>query len=90
MSKDDYSQLVERTSWFLSGRSQELMVRLTDDMEQAAAQLSYEKAGRYRDQISHLQHVQASQGIEGVTGDLDIIAAAASHGRACVQVLFVR
>ena len=90
VSKEDYAQQVESTSLFLSGKSQELMVRLADDMEQAAAQLSYEKAAIYRDQIGHLQHVQASQGIEGVSGDLDIIAAAALHGRACVQVLFVR
>ena len=90
VTEEDYAQQVESTSLFLSGKSQELMVRLADDMEQAAAQLSYEKAAIYRDQIGHLQHVQASQGIEGVSGDLDIIAAAASHGRACVQVLFVR
>ena len=43
-----------------------------------------------RDQIGQLQHVQASQGIEGVSGDLDILAAKTAHGRACVQVLFVR
>ena len=30
------------------------------------------------------------QGIEGVKGDLDIMAAAVGGGRACVQVLFVR
>ncbi len=90
VTEEDYAQQVESTSLFLSGKSQQLMVRLADDMEQAAAQLSYEKAAIYRDQIGHLQHVQASQGIEGVSGDLDIIAAAASHGRACVQVLFVR
>ena len=90
VTEEVYAQQVESTSLFLSGKSQQLMVRLADDMEQAAAQLSYEKAAIYRDQIGHLQHVQASQGIEGVSGDLDIIAAAASHGRACVQVLFVR
>ncbi|MFK7977973.1 MAG: excinuclease ABC subunit UvrC [Halioglobus sp.] len=90
VSKEDYSEQVENTSLFLSGKSQELMVRLADDMEHAAAELAYEKAASYRDQLAQLQHVQASQGIEGVSGDLDILAAATSHGRACVQVLFVR
>ena len=81
---------MENTSLFLRGKSQQLMVRLADDMEQAAAELAYEKAASLRDQLSQLQHVQASQGIEGVSGDLDILAAAAVAGRACVQVLFVR
>jgi excinuclease ABC subunit C len=66
------------------------MQRLADDMEAAAAKLEYEKAAEIRDQITHLQQVQASQGIEGASGDLDILAASSAHGQACVQVLFVR
>lgn len=90
VSEADYAAQVESTVLFLSGKSQQLLVRLADDMEQAAAELAYEKAAVYRDQIAQLQHVQASQGIEGVSGDLDILAGVTSHGRACVQVLFVR
>jgi excinuclease ABC subunit C len=90
VTPEEYAQQVEDTSLFLRGKSQELMVRLADDMEQAAAELEYEKAAVYRDQLAQLQQVQASQGIEGVQGDLDILAAAVSAGRACVQVLFVR
>ena len=90
VTPQEYAQQVERTALFLRGKSQELMVRLADDMERAAAVLAYEEAAVYRDQLSQLQQVQASQGIEGVKGDLDIVAAAVGAGRACVQVLFVR
>ena len=90
VSEEDYAEQVESTSLFLRGKSRKLMVRLADDMEKAAAELAYEKAATYRDQISQLQQVQASQGIEGVTGDLDILASVTGKGRACVQVLFVR
>lgn len=90
VSKEQYARQVEDTSLFLQGKSKQLMERLADDMEQAAGQLEYEQAAQYRDQIAQLQHVQASQGIEGVQGDLDIIAAAVAGGRACVQVLYVR
>ncbi len=90
VSVEEYDAQVESTTLFLRGKSQQLMVRLADDMEAAAARLAYETAALYRDQLRQLQHVQASQGIEGVTGDLDILAAVAAGGRACVQVLFVR
>ena len=90
VTEQEYAEQVENTTLFLRGKSQQLMVRLADDMEQAAATLAYEKAAVLRDQLSQLQQVQASQGIEGVTGDLDIVAAAVDGGRACVQVLFVR
>lgn len=90
VSEEDYAKQVESTSMFLRGKSQQLLLRLADDMEKAAGELAYEKAAIYRDQIAQLQHVQARQGIEGVSGDLDLLAAATSFGRACVQVLFVR
>ncbi len=90
VSEEDYALQVDNTALFLRGKSQQLMARLADDMEKAASTLAYEKAAVFRDQLSQLQHVQASQGIEGVKGDLDIVAAAVAGGRACVQVLFVR
>jgi excinuclease ABC subunit C len=90
VSEQEYGQQVENTTLFLRGKSQELIVRLADDMERASAELEYEKAADFRDQLQQLQHVQASQGIEGTTGELDIMAAAVSRGRACVQVLFIR
>jgi len=90
VSQEEYAQQVDNTRLFLRGKSQQLMDRLADDMEQSAANLEYEQAAVFRDQLGHLQQVQASQGIEGVTGDLDIAAAIVAGGRACVQVLFVR
>ena len=90
VSREEYGRQVENTAMFLKGKSTELMASLADDMEQAAATLEYERAAALRDQLAQLQHVQASQGIEGVKGDLDILAAAVEGGRACVQVLFVR
>ena len=90
VTAEEYGRQVENTAMFLRGKSTELMMNLADDMEKAAAELAYEKAAELRDQLAQLQHVQASQGIEGVKGDLDILAAAVDAGRACVQVLFVR
>ena len=90
VSEDAYREQVDNTALFLEGKNQELMVRLADDMEHAAAELAYEKAAVLRDQLRQLQHVQATQGVEGGSGDLDILAAVTDGGRGCVQVLFVR
>lgn len=90
VSAADYARQVDNTELFLQGKSRQLLVRLADDMERAAADLAYERAARLRDQIQHLQQVQNTQGIEGARGDLDVVAAAIEGGQACVQVLFVR
>jgi excinuclease ABC subunit C len=90
VSDEEYQEQLDKTVLFLNGRSQDLLTRLADDMESAAAELEYEKAADIRDQISQLQNVQATQNIEGTRGDLDLMAVFTEHGHACVQVLFVR
>ena len=90
VSDEEYSKQVENSALFLSGKSQEVMKRLADDMEAAAEKLEFEKAAELRDQLQRLQQVQSTQGIEGSRGELDLLAANVAHGQACVQVLFVR
>ncbi|MEM1142230.1 MAG: excinuclease ABC subunit UvrC [Pseudomonadota bacterium] len=90
VDEESYAKQVESTRMFLDGRSRELMVRLADDMEQAAIALQFEKAAEYRDQLQYLQKVQSTQEIEGSQGDLDVVAAAVDAGQCCVQMLFVR
>ncbi|MEP5765566.1 MAG: excinuclease ABC subunit UvrC [Halieaceae bacterium] len=90
VTDDDYARQVEHTVLFLKGSSRQLMSDLADQMEAASRDLEFERAAVFRDQLTQLQQVQASQGIEGVAGDLDIISAVVEAGKACVQVLFVR
>ncbi len=59
-------------------------------MERAAAALDFERAAVLRDQIRSLQAVREKQVIESGDGMIDVIAAAAGPGAACVHVLFVR
>ena len=90
VSPEEYEQQVKNASLFLKGRSRELMNNLADSMEEASNEKKYEEAAKYRDQIKYLQQVQANQEIEGVRGNLDIIAVSVRSGKACIQMLFVR
>ncbi len=86
----EYAETVRDTVLFLEGKSTLLASELADRMERAAAELEFERAAVLRDQISHLQAVREKQFIESGDGIIDVIAAAAGPGAACVQVLFVR
>jgi excinuclease ABC subunit C len=90
VSDEDYAEQVEKTELFLRGKSQKLMNRLADEMEQASTELRFEDAAERRDQLSQLQKVQSVQGIDGTRGDLDLFAAISAQGSSCVQVLFIR
>ncbi|MGJ8686192.1 MAG: excinuclease ABC subunit UvrC [Spongiibacteraceae bacterium] len=90
ITDDDYQLDVHHTELFLRGKSSDLSRELADDMERHAEQLEFEKAAELRDRIGYLQQVQASQCIEGESGDVDIIAGLRDGGVSCVQLLYVR
>ena len=90
ISASDYEQDVELAALFLQGKSASVLKVFQDKMEQAATALEFEKAARYRDQISHLRRIQERQYVHGAKGDVDVFAVAEDAGRCCVQALFVR
>lgn len=87
----EYRALADGAQQFLEGSNNTVRQQLTDQMEQAASQLNYEKAASYRDRIRALSHVQESQGINlGTIKNADAFAIHCEGGQACVQVFFFR
>ncbi len=86
-----YRQDVDDARLFLQGRNDAVLENLAQRMEAAAAGLDYERAATYRDQIKALNRIQAEQVITapGVR-DLDVLAAVAEPGGACVSLLVIR
>ena len=88
---EDYDELVRSAEAFLSGRSQTVKTGLARLMEEAAEQLDFEQAARYRDRIAAMSHVTAQQGINPRTfAEADVFGLAQGGGISCVQVFFFR
>ncbi|MGR9012377.1 MAG: excinuclease ABC subunit UvrC [Gammaproteobacteria bacterium] len=90
IDKASYAQDVDSTVLFLEGKGGLLIDQLIVKMEQAAANLEYEQAAGFRDQIAKLRSVLEKHFVHGERGDVDIIACATKAGVACVQVFFIR
>lgn len=91
ISLEDYNVLVGQAEAFLSGKSDAVKKQLAQQMEQASEELDFERAAIYRDRISALSHVTASQGInpQGIE-EADIFGLAQQGGQTCIQVFFIR
>ncbi|MBR0572787.1 MULTISPECIES: excinuclease ABC subunit UvrC [Pasteurellaceae] len=88
---NEYDQQVHFVRLFLQGKDQQVITHLVQKMEQAAQNLNFEEAARYRDQIQAVRTVTEKQFVDNERlDDLDIIAIAYQHGIACVHILFVR
>ncbi|MNZ04138.1 excinuclease ABC subunit UvrC [Acinetobacter calcoaceticus] len=90
ISPEDYKEDVNNSIRFLQGDTKELNQELIAKMEQAAAELEFEKAVFYRDRLSLLREVQAQQAVFKVKGEADILAIAYQAGVTCVQIMYVR
>jgi excinuclease ABC subunit C len=90
VSPEDYAEQVNDAILFLNGKNQKVLTRMISRMEQAAADLQFETAAMYRDQINALKQMQAQQFVSGRQADIDVIALAHEQAQSCVQVVSIR
>jgi excinuclease ABC subunit C len=91
IDKKEYDAIVDEVRGFLGGRNREVQQSLSERMEQASANLEFERAAVLRDRIKALAHIQSHQAIElHDVDEADIFATHAEGGQVCVQVFFLR
>jgi excinuclease ABC subunit C len=91
VSKEQYDEDVRLTTLFLNGQHNEVIDRLSEQMNAAAEALAFEKAAQVRDQIKALSRVLHKQFADSARDeDLDIVAAIERDGAACVNHAMVR
>ena len=90
VSEDAYRKDIELAGLFLQGKDESLTDTLQDNMESASKELKFEEAAGWRDRINALRRVQSHQSITTGHSDIDIITVAMLHGKACVEVTFIR
>ena len=91
VSADDYRKTVERAVRFLRGQNAEVIRELQKRMTEAAEDMRYEKAARFRDQIQALESMRARQKVVlDELIDRDVLGMARSDDEACCSVLEIR
>ena len=90
VSREDYQYDVQNTLRFLEGKSTEVQQKIVQQMEDASAQLQFEQAAFYRDQLATLRQIQAQQSVYCEQGEADVFALLIDKGVVCIQVLYVR
>lgn len=89
-SDAEYNEQVDLAKLFLRGKDLQVIENLAERMQSASEDLEFEKAARFRDQISALRQVQDKNAVSGNQDKLDVIGLHRESGFSCVQVLFVR
>ncbi len=91
IDQDGYAALVEDARRFLKGDAGTLKKQLSEQMDQAAAAMEFERAAALRDRIRALSHVQETESINPDSiPEADVVALARDGGQICIQVFFIR
>ena len=91
VTAERYRDVVNGIDMFLSGRYEDLVLRLRLQMEQAAEELFFERAAELRDQLLSVQQVMEKQKmISAGLEDRDVVALACGVEETCVSIFFMR
>ena len=91
ISPEEYQQQIRKALDVLNGKYQAVIDDLEARMQQASADMEFERAIEYRDLLTSVRAVAQKQKITDADGeDRDIIALAKDEQDAVVQVFFVR
>jgi len=91
ISEAAYRELVDNAIMFLEGRNRELLKKLREKMNEAAAGLEFEKAARFRDRILAIEGMLEEQKVvTGKSVDQDVFAFVRERDSLALQTLFIR
>ena len=92
-SREDYAKVIQQVIKFMEGDTEAVTSELSQNMEQAAEALEFERAAVLRDRIRAVQKVAEEQRIKVdaiSVSDMDLIALAQGGNETWVEVFFVR
>ncbi|MFF0294912.1 excinuclease ABC subunit UvrC [Kitasatospora sp. NPDC004614] len=91
VSADEHRELAEEFCDFMAGRTGNYLRRLEAQMQEAAADMEYEKAARLRDDLGALRRAMEKNAVVlGDGTDADLLAVAEDELEAAVQIFHVR
>lgn len=86
-----YERVIHDVERFLSGKQDDLILKLEEEMDAAAEALEFELAAKLRDRIRGIEQIQERQKVLTTDGkDRDVIAVVKDDRGAAVQMLYVR
>jgi excinuclease ABC subunit C len=91
ISQANYRQMIDDLCQFLEGKTETIVSRLQQEMEEASEALNFERAAGLRDKIQAIERVVEHQRVISPERiDSDVIAMARADGEACVQIFLIR
>ncbi|MBR6720236.1 MAG: excinuclease ABC subunit UvrC [Clostridia bacterium] len=91
ISEEEYRKAIKDASLFIRGKHKSLIDRLTEEMNEAAERLHFERAASLRDKINSIRYVAERQNVTILkNADADVFAFAARDNDVAFEVIYIR
>ena len=91
ISEEEYKKTISDATLFIKGKHKSLIDRLTEEMEDAATKLHFERAASLRDKINSIRFVAERQNVTILgNADADVFAFAARDNDVAFEVIYIR
>jgi excinuclease ABC subunit C len=91
VNQEQYRAMIQELMDVLSGKSEDVVTRLQEDMNRAADDLNFEGAAQHRDQLQAIELItNKHKAVSPKMTNQDVIALARDKGDTVVQILFIR
>ena len=93
ISKKDYLEKIDQIIAVLEGKTKFVKKELEEQMNNASANMDYEKAAEYRDELNAIDALSERQKVSNISeNDIDVIGIARTDdlSKVCVQIFYVR
>ncbi|MBQ2941605.1 MAG: excinuclease ABC subunit UvrC [Clostridia bacterium] len=91
VSSEEYKKAIKEASLFIKGKHKSLIDRLTEEMNEAAEKLHFERAASLRDKINSIRYVAERQNVTILkNADADVFAFAARDNDVAFEVMYIR
>ncbi|MBR3888214.1 MAG: excinuclease ABC subunit UvrC [Clostridia bacterium] len=91
VTKEEYAQVIKQVMMFLDGKAQDILKNLKAEMEEASAEMNFEKAAALRDKMYSIENLSQRQKIESYNeNDIDVIGVIKTLNKASLELFRIR
>ncbi|MBE5805791.1 MAG: excinuclease ABC subunit UvrC [Clostridiales bacterium] len=91
ISVEEYKKSINQIISILEGKTEVLLQKLENEMNDESKKMNYEKAAYIRDKIQAIKRISEKQKVSNINeNDIDVIGIARNDFKICIEIFFVR
>lgn len=91
VSKEEYREQINQIIMLLEGKTDKIIKRLNEEIENLSKNMEYEKAAIARDKKLAIERISAKQKVSNINENtIDVIGLARNSINVCIEIFFVR